>query len=508
MIVRELLRDIEILSVKGDEDITIREIRHHSGQVEPGDLFVALKGVHADGHTFIENAVSRGAAAVVHEREEHVEHALSIRVDDTSVALADLADAFYGSPAKNLTIVGITGTNGKTTTSYMIKNILETAGYPCGLFGTIQYMIGNDMIVPLWTTPEALELHRLLARMRDRRMRCVVMEVSSHALKQRRVHGIQFSVGVFTNLTRDHLDYHPDMEDYRRSKEMLFEQLDPVMGWGVANLDDPVGEELPAKFARHFITYSRRRGMGDVYPESIETSFAGIRGSFETPAGSLRISSKLTGEFNVSNILAAIGTGIAMEIEPEAIIEGIEETEVIPGRFERVDEGQPFSVIVDYAHTPDSVERALETARKITRGRLIGLLGCGGDRDHGKREIMGRIVSSLADLAIITSDNPRTENPDAIIDDIFKGIPAGVPVVRIADRKAAIEYALSLAGPDDAVMLLGKGHENYQVIGRTKFPFDDREIARKWIRGRSADGSPEYRSGGIQKERNSQRDTL
>lgn len=490
MTIGELLKNIPARSIFGDTNTEIGQIRYNSREVEAGDVFVAINGFHVDGHIFIPEAIRRGAAIIIHESESRYPEVIDVHVANSRQTLARMADRFYNSPASALSIIGITGTNGKTTTAFLIKNILDRAGFPCGLIGTIQYQIGNKIIEPVWTTPEAPELHHLFAQLRDQRMRCISMEVSSHALKQDRVFGLQFRVAVFTNLSRDHLDFHKDMEDYQRSKEKLFEQLDPVVGWGVSNLDDPVGKSLAKKYPQCFYTYSAKRFEGDIYPDGVEISSNGIAGIFETPAGGLEIKSPLNGEFNVYNILAAIGVGVAMDVAPGDIVRGIEQTAFVPGRFEKISVGQPFNVIIDFAHTPDSVERSLAAARKITKGKIIALLGCGGDRDAGKRPLMGQIVSTASDICIITSDNPRTEKPEKIIDDIYAGISHGAVTVRIADRKSAIEHALSLANEGDTVILLGKGHERYQIIGTKRIVFDDHEISKTWLEQQKWDQSP------------------
>ena len=482
----DLLQGVDVQSLIGNMDTEIKQIHHNSKNIEEGDVFVALAGIHADGHDYIPMAIEKGAAVVVHEKKLQLEGVINVRVGNTHKALALMADRYFNSPASSTLITGITGTNGKTTTTYIVKQILDSAGVSCGLIGTINYQIGDTLIEPPWTTPDALELHSLLARMRDKQLQSVVMEVSSHALKQDRVYGLQFRAAVFTNLSRDHLDYHPDMEDYRRSKEKLFGQIDPVKGWGVSNLDDPVGEEIAKKYSERMITYSSKRLRGDIYPDEIELTSTGMKGTFETPVGKLDITSPLVGEFNLSNVLAAIGTGITLEIKSESIVEGIKKASSIPGRFEKISAGQSFNVIVDYAHTPDSVSRALKAARKFTDGKVITLLGCGGDRDQGKRSLMGEIAAEFADTAIITSDNPRSEDPEKIIDEIFDGISSSAQAVRMVDRKQAIEQALSLAKSGDTVVLLGKGHEKYQVIGTRRIPFDDREIAEKWLKKHSS----------------------
>jgi UDP-N-acetylmuramoyl-L-alanyl-D-glutamate--2,6-diaminopimelate ligase len=453
-----------------------------------------VPGLKQDGRRYVEEALARGAAAVVLERPDLLEGRSTGRVlvPSSREALARLADAYFGHPSGALTMVGITGTNGKTTTSYLVDALLSSRGQRTGLIGTVQYRIGDEVIGAGQTTPEAVELQSFLRRMVDAGVTAVAMEVSSHALALSRVDGIDFDVAVFTNLTQDHLDFHGTMDEYREAKRRLFALLAAGTKPGraaVVNADDPSGVAMVAGLAVPALSYGIR-GRADVRPERWSSSAEGIRMSVRTPAGLLDIASPLVGEHNVMNLLAAAGVGVALGVTPAAIGRALGSVESIPGRFERVVAGQPFLVVVDYAHTPDALENTLETARKLvdTGGRLAVVFGCGGDRDRGKRPLMGAIAARLCDHVWITSDNPRSEPPDAIIADIVAGIPGGPVLDRhetLPDRKAAIQRALAWARAGDVVVIAGKGHETYQVIGSQVLPFDDRAQARAALAGRA-----------------------
>jgi UDP-N-acetylmuramoyl-L-alanyl-D-glutamate--2,6-diaminopimelate ligase len=415
-----------------------------------------------------------------------------VLVPSSREALARLADAYFGHPSGALTVVGITGTNGKTTTSYLVDALLSARGQRTGLIGTVQYRIGAEVISAGQTTPEAVELQSLLRRMVTAGVTAVAMEVSSHGLALSRVDGIDFDVAVFTNLTQDHLDFHRTMDAYREAKRRLFVLLAAGAKPGrtaVVNADDPSGVSMVAGLPLPALTYGIR-SRADVRPTRWSSGAEGIRMSVRTPAGQMDIASPLVGEHNVMNLLAAAGVGVALGIAPDTIGGALGSVGSVPGRFERVEAGQPFLVIVDYAHTPDALERTLETAQKLRApgGRLGVVFGCGGDRDRGKRPLMGAIASRLGDHVWITSDNPRTESPEAIIADIVAGIPGGPTLDRhetIPDRKSAIQGALGWARAGDIVVIAGKGHEIYQVIGSEVLPFDDRAQALAALAGRA-----------------------
>jgi UDP-N-acetylmuramoyl-L-alanyl-D-glutamate--2,6-diaminopimelate ligase len=453
--------------------------------VEPGDCFVAVPGFKQDARRFVPDAVARGARLVVTEGEPLADLPVAqVLVPSARRALPRLADAFHGHPSGALTLVGITGTNGKTTTSYLVDALLRARGLTTGIIGTIQYVLGTETRAASQTTPEALEIQAMLAEMRARSIGGVAMEVSSHALALSRVDGLDFDVAVFTNLTQDHLDFHGTLEEYRRAKRRLFELLAvsaKPRRTAVVNADDPAGAAMVAGLDVPVLPFGLGPGAR-VRAVEHTSGLDGIRMTVDTPRGRLTVRSALIGEHNVLNLLGAVATGLALELTPDAIVRALAGVSAVPGRFERVQAGQPFLVVVDYAHTPDALERVLATARKITTGRLGVVFGCGGDRDRGKRPIMGEIAARLADRVWVTSDNPRSERPEAIIDEIATGVArvdgAGDRCERLADRRAAIGAALGWAGAGDTVVIAGKGHETYQIVGADVLDFDDRAVAR------------------------------
>jgi len=479
------------------------DIAHDSRKVRPGSLFVAVRGFHSDGHQFIPQAVQNGAAAIVAEKG-HYETAFRetplIMVDDTRRALALLAAAFYGYPSRRLTLVGITGTNGKTTTTYLIKSIIEAARRKAGLIGTIDYRVGDKVYTAPNTTPESLDIQRLLAEMVGLGAEYCVMEVSSHALALGRTIGCEFAVAGFTNLTQDHLDFHENMESYFRVKLLLFAGLSPRSS-AVINFDDARATEIiSATRAKVMTTGLSERA--DIHPSgSIGHGVHGLSFSASTPSGTISVESSLVGRHNIYNILSAIGIGWALGFAADDIARGISTMKAVPGRMEKVDEGQPFCVVADYAHTEDALVRLLEAVREISAGKVITVFGCGGDRDRTKRPKMGAAAVNGSDIVIVTSDNPRTEDPLSIIGEIEKGmeergvrvpvydlasatVPGKTPYCVIPDRHEAVAAAIKLAEKGDIVVLAGKGHEDYQIIGDRKLHFDDREIAREEIRKR------------------------
>jgi UDP-N-acetylmuramoyl-L-alanyl-D-glutamate--2,6-diaminopimelate ligase len=459
-------------------------VSYDSRTVTAGQVFVALRGQHADGTAFARQAIERGAAAIVSEQPapEGVRVPWAM-VEDARLALAMIAAAFYRDPSREMQVIGITGTNGKTTTAYLVASIFEAAGIRCGLLGTVAYRIGDVVHEATRTTPEAPDVQALLRQMVDEGCGACAMEVSSHALSLRRVDGMTFAAGVFTNLTRDHLDFHADMDQYFRAKRRLFEML-PRDAPSLLNLDDPRGSALIDAGGRP-VSYAISRAA-DITPGPLSFSLDGLTFDVRTPRGALHVRSTLVGRPNVYNILAAVSTATALDLPFDAIERGVQALAGVPGRFEMVSgKKDEVTVVVDYAHTDDALRNLLETARPLAVGRLITVFGCGGDRDRTKRPLMGAVAGRLSDLIVITSDNPRSEDPNRIIEEIQRGITAdtrkdaGQRLLTIVDRGAAIAKAIELARPGDLVLVAGKGHEKYQVIGDRVLPFDDVAVARE-----------------------------
>lgn len=458
----------------------VRAIRHRSGDVAPGDLFACLVGARTDGHEFAADAVARGAAALIteHPLDLPVPQAL---VPDSRVAMGLAAVRAEGDPSAHLTVVGITGTNGKTTSAYLMRAVLEAAGVSCGLMGTVEIRVGGVSSVPTHTTPESVEIQALLSAMLAAGDAACAMEVSSHALVQHRVAGVRFSAALFTNLTRDHLDYHGDEESYFQAKRALFTRPEgqgdnPP---GAVNMDDAAGRRLAAELP--VLGFGIDAPDADVAPQSVDLGVGGFTARVRTPRGPLDITSSLRGRFNVSNVLGVVAVGELLGLDHAAVAAGIAALRGVPGRLEPIEAGQPFQVLVDYAHTPDSLENVLRTTRDLAgRGRLIVVFGCGGDRDAGKRPQMGAIGRALSDVCIVTSDNPRSEDPEAIIRDIVAGAGDGAAhLVVEPDRRVAISLAVQAAAPGDVVLIAGKGHESGQEIAGVITPFDDRAVARQ-----------------------------
>lgn len=476
----------------------VKGIACDSRRVGAGSVFVAMRGLVADGNAFVPQAIGRGALAVVSEAEPRPDVPVPwIRVTDARAALAAAADAFFDRPSAAMTVVGITGTNGKTTTAYLLAEIFRQAGIKCGLVGTIVYRVGDQDRPALRTTPEASDMQQMLREMADLGCRACVMEVSSHALALKRVDGIRFRAGVFTNLTRDHLDFHGDMESYFASKRRLFDLLPPG-GAAIVNLDDPRGRSL-ADLPRQVVTYAIDR-PADVTPGPLSFSLRGLDFDARTPGGPVRVRSRLVGRPNVYNILAAVATAVALDLPVSAIEAALAALDGVPGRFQVVSTpADDVTVVVDYAHTDDALKNLLETARPLAPKRLVTVFGCGGDRDRSKRPLMGAVVARLSDVVIVTSDNPRSEEPERIIEDIMRGIPPAPergrpgggerPCLKIVDRHQAIERALEVAAPGDMVLVAGKGHERTQVIGERILPFDDAAVAREALARRRAAGN-------------------
>jgi UDP-N-acetylmuramoyl-L-alanyl-D-glutamate--2,6-diaminopimelate ligase len=462
----------------------VTAVTYDSRRAAPGSVFVALRGLKADGARFVPQAVTRGAGFVVAETPRPESDRVPwLVVTDARLALALLADRFYDHPSRRMKVVGVTGTNGKTTTAYLLASMLDAAGLKAGLLGTVTYRLGAEEREASRTTPEAPDVQHLLDEMIRQGCRSAVMEVSSHALALKRVDGMRFAAGIFTNLTRDHLDFHADMETYFEAKRRLFEMLPPDAP-GIINLDDPRGPSLAAE-CRQPLTFSISQAA-DVTPGPLEITLAGLTFDIRTPRGTVAVQSKLVGRPNVYNILAAAATAVALDLPLEAIAEGVRALPGVPGRFEVVSApDDDVTVVVDYAHTDDALRNLLETARPLSPHRLVTVFGCGGDRDRSKRPLMGMVAARLSDVVVITSDNPRSEDPGRIIDEIKRGIPAGSQasgrtpqLLTRVDRRDAIERAVADAEPADVILIAGKGHEKYQQIGDRVLPFDDGEIAR------------------------------
>ena len=480
-----LSKIIQPLTIRGPQGLDIEGIAYDSRQVRPGYLFVTLRGRHREGRDFIEDAIHRGAVAVVGQSEEVSRRGVTtICVEDSRRALAEIACAFYGEPSHSLQVIGITGTNGKSTTAFMCRDILKAAGRTPGLIGTIRYEIGERSIPASRTTPEASDLQCMLDQMLRVGCKSAVLEVSSHGLDQKRVWGIDFDVGVFTNLTRDHLDYHKTLDQYFGAKTLLFRGLGQrgKSASAVINIDDPWGVQLAntGGFNARRITFGTHPGAV-IRAGEIRLTPHGSVFDFTTPWGGGQVRLKLLGRFNISNALAAVGACGALAVDPKLIADALSEMVCVPGRLEPIRNSREISIFVDYAHTPDALANALRTLREVTDKRVLVVFGCGGNRDRGKRPIMGAAAATLADYSIVTSDNPRGEDPAAILAEITAGFGACANFEVEEDREKAIAKALALARPGDTVLIAGKGHENVQEFANTIVPFDDRDVVKRLL---------------------------
>ncbi|MGM9992199.1 MAG: UDP-N-acetylmuramoyl-L-alanyl-D-glutamate--2,6-diaminopimelate ligase [Candidatus Bruticola sp.] len=502
--VAELSRLIGSTSTEviGDLSTEISGLSCDSRQVKSGDLFVCVTGFQCDGHAFAADALEKGAAALV---VEHIPDGVPssgvtiIKTNNTRRALAKLSAAYFGNPAKKLVNVGVTGTNGKTTTTYLIEAILKKAGFNPGMLGTIEAHVAGEKFKLANTTPESFDLHKMFAKMLDAGQDSLVMEVSSHALALDRVYGIPYDIAVFTNLTQDHLDFHLNMENYFLSKAKLFTRLgtygDRKIGpFAVINLDDPYGVRLieMVKGRVPVITYGTSC-KADVRAYDVKANPSGLSFTIETRVGEFEVNLPLSGLFNLHNALAAAAVGMALRIDGKCIVKGLESVAAVPGRFQLVRKGQNFTVIVDYAHSPDGLSNLLDSARMITKGKLTLVFGCGGDRDHGKRAIMGRLAAEKADKIYITNDNPRNEDPEVIIRQILAGISSEYMqyVEVVFSRAEAISRALNSAKAGDTVVIAGKGHETYQKFSDKTVHFDDVEQAEKVLSSMALENSRE-----------------
>ena len=475
----EILNGIEIISCEIDLNTEITGVECDSRLVKEGGLFVAIRGYETDGNKFIASAVENGAAVVITDNKKYATKS-RILVKDARRALALAAKNFYDNPTRDMKVIGVTGTNGKTTVTYLIKHCLELSGCKCGLIGTNQNMIGDEILETERTTPESNALWKLFAKMRDAGCKYVIMEVSSHSLELSRVFGIDFFVGAFTNLTQDHLDFHGNMENYKAAKAKLFLQTQNA----VINFDDAASETLVAAAKCNVLTYSAKNSSADYVAKSVKLKPSSVSFAFVGIEKIERIELGIPGEFSVYNAMCAISVLLVAGLSLSDIARSLLTVSGVKGRAEVVPTDTDYTVMIDYAHSPDGLENILSTVRKTTSGRVIVVFGCGGDRDRTKRPKMGKVAASLADVVVVTSDNPRTEEPEKIIDDIIPGITeTGKKYIRIADRREAVFHALSIAKAEDIVLLAGKGHETYQEINHVKHHMDEREIVREYFSG-------------------------
>ncbi len=487
----DLTAGIEALDVVGDGNLEITGISYDSRNVAPGHLFCALRGERFDGNRFVDDAIAAGAVGILTEEPGDCGAAAVLRSDNPRAAMAELAARFYGRPTESMLVAGITGTNGKTTVSYLLESLLSRAGKHVAVVGTVAYRFGSDVRPAPNTTPESVDLQQLAADFHGRGADALVMEVSSHALAQQRVAGVAFDVGLFTNLTPEHLDYHRDMESYFAAKRLLFDARTGARK-AVINIDDPWGLRLALE--RPDALTCGQDPEARVRIVEAELGVAGIRAVLESPVGRIELDSPLLGRFNLANLCCAAAAGVALGLPADLIAEGVGAVERVPGRLEAIDHPGGARILVDYAHTGDALEKALEAMRDLRPRRLVALFGCGGDRDRSKRPKMGEVAGRLADLTVVTSDNPRSEDPQAIINDILPGVEAtgAVRLDRAAfppagqrgylvepDRRRAIELAVSLLQEGDLLLVAGKGHEDYQIIGDRRIHFDDREEVRR-----------------------------
>lgn len=491
MNLQEMLKQIPTKKIIGQtRDILATGVTADSRQVKAGFVFVAISGIEQDGHHYISQAIGQGAVAVVVTQDSIQADVPVIVVEEGRRALAQLADSFYKSPSSRMRVVGITGTNGKTTTTYLVESILKAEGRSVGVIGTVNCRYGNHVIASTHTTPDAVDLQKILCEMDKHSVRDVVMEVSSHALSMDRVYGVDFDVVAFTNLTQDHLDYHQSIQNYFEAKKKLFTE---VVSLGkkkksavihVNGESDKWGKELVhASKAR---TLSVGVNSGDIFCEQWTLNAQGIRALIKHEEKTFEITSPLLGQYNLENILVATGIACCLEISPEIIAQALKTAPQVPGRLERIENEKGIHIFVDYAHTPDALRRVGEQLKSLAQGKVITVFGCGGDRDKSKRSLMAEEAASFSDIVIVTSDNPRTENPEVILDDVMAGFEkVSFPqekIYRLSSRREALKKAVLLAQRDDMLLVAGKGHEEYQIIGKEKFHFSDQEVLREILK--------------------------
>ena len=478
MKLKELLKNVPVVNMNADPELEIDHVAYDSRKVQPGGMFIAISGFATDGNRFIPMALEKGAAVVVTAKAPEGD-VPCVLVESDRLALALIGRNFYGDPASSMKMIGVTGTNGKTSSTLLLKHVLETVlGAKVGLMGTMENMIGNESIPTERTTPESFELQALLAQMRDAGCSHVIMEVSSHAIALERVAGLHYEVGAFTNLTEDHLDFHKTMEDYCDTKAELFARC----GYGVANLDDSWYDRITAKSTCNMLTYSAK-GSADLFAKDLELLSDGVRFTAVNGGKEMEVCLPIPGKFTVYNALTVLGMALQLGISLEDAAQALRTAKGVKGRVEVVPTpGKPYTVLIDYAHTPDGLENVLSSVKGFCKGRTIAVFGCGGDRDPIKRPIMGRIGTDIADISIITSDNPRTENPMAIIEDILKGIDSGKNNYEVIEnRPKAIHHAMDIAEKNDIIILAGKGHETYQEICGVKHHLDEREVVAAYL---------------------------
>ncbi|MFW5871142.1 MAG: UDP-N-acetylmuramoyl-L-alanyl-D-glutamate--2,6-diaminopimelate ligase [Verrucomicrobiota bacterium] len=481
---RKFIGGVKIDSTSGKIPADVSGITCDSRSVRQGNAFVAIKGRKVDGADYISDALAKGASVIVTDRPSRIPRGIcQVVVPDCRDALADLSANFYGRPSQNMEVIGVTGTNGKTTVAFLVAGVLKYAGRDPGVIGTVEYRIADRIIPAARTTPDPPVLHSLLSKMNEAGCGSVVMEVSSHALVQKRVRAVDFDIAVFTNLTRDHLDYHKTQEEYFEAKAMLFRQLQSTRKkrFAILNADDPFAVRLTGRedIDATFLTFGIEKNA-DISAENIDLTHEGSSYEISSPWGGGKMVSSLLGRFNIYNVLAAFSICGALGIETEVSLRSLASAQKVPGRLEQIHSGR-FSVFVDYAHTDDALEHVLSTLREITPNRLIIVFGCGGDRDRSKRPAMGRVAGKLADKCYLTSDNPRSEEPDAILREIEEGIGPGADYEVVEDRESAIRMAVASARPGDVVLIAGKGHETFQEFANKTVPFDDRLVARKYL---------------------------
>ena len=488
MKLKELLQGLETTFIKGPVDLEIKNIHYDSRKIAQHGLFVATTGLTFDGHDFIDAAKSQGAVAVVVEKEVVAQGMTVIGVKNSKRALSYLSRKFFRDPSKDLGVMGITGTNGKTTTTYLLESIYKCAGFVPGVLGTINYRCGKKVWKATHTTPESYDLQRIFYDLKKEGATHVMMEVSSHALAQDRVEGIHFDAGIFSNLTRDHLDFHKNFENYFDAKRSLFTKYLPESQkkkkTSIINIDDEYGRKLAQELkGKDLVTYGFKQKGGDFSAQDIKITLAGIDMKMVTPQGEFKVKSPLVGYQNVSNILAAYACAGSLGIKDEYILKGVEKLYSVPGRLEPISIGKGPSIFVDYAHTDDALKNVLQALNALKKkGKIWTVFGCGGDRDKTKRPLMGKVAESLSDVVIVTSDNPRTESADSILEDIKKGMTHIKPTYFEVDRTQAIFFAIEKAREDDVILIAGKGHETYQILGKKVIDFDDRQKALKALK--------------------------